>query len=223
MIAGKIGFKGAIREAKHVAFVNGTKPTWRNYQRLMWRAKCFCSGREEFEAFSEKYASIQLDKARELLGTKRNGAEADWFADLWVMFGQDNRSAQAALERGIRAYRNCNEACKGELRKMVVGTINRLIGRLLSKDVQIGKVLGILRIKSMPLREAEGWATRLAEFGCDATRALYGVYERCLNYNNNLSQKLRMKLREIAIRIAPNNEEKRRQLKKFQEECGKME
>ena len=215
--------EAAIREAKINAFVGRAKPTWLNYQRLRLKAKCLCSGREEFQAFSQKYSYGRLEEAREMLGREGPGGAADWFADEWAAFRQDNGNAQAALKMGIRAYRNCGEVGKKELKGMAVGTISRLISRLHSEDVRIGKMMGILHIRSRAFAEAEGWAGTLAEFGCDANRALYEIYESCLAYNTHLSRKLRMELRGIAIRIAPNEEKKERQLKTFQEECGKMD
>jgi hypothetical protein len=213
------GCEREIREAKICAFVNRTAPTPLNYHRLRLKAKCLCAGRDEFRAFSKKYSLSLLDDARELLGRERCGYDTDWFSDAWAMFGKDNDRAQVVLERGIHACRNCDDAGKEELREMAVGTINRLIGRLLSEDVRLGRMLGILHIKTGPFEEAEHWAARLAEFRADANRALYDAYESCLQYNRELDSGLRMMLRETAVRIAPTKEEREKQLKKFQEEC----
>jgi len=210
--------EAAIRAAKISAFTGRKAPTRRNYRRLWLKAKCLCAGREEFRAFSQKYSNKCLADAREiavgipLYDWKDNAKEQE--------FDQSIASLKISLRRGIRAYWNCNEDGRKELKGTVVDAINRLIGLLHHEDIELGKSLGVLCIKSSAFEEAEMLSLMLAEFGGDTDRARYEIYENCLERNGNLEAGLRMKLREMAIRIAPTNEEREKQLKKFQEECA---
>ena len=55
----------------------------------------------------------------------------------------------------------------------------------------------------------------LVDYGGNSDLKLYEVYTACLEFNSCLSQKLRLKMREFAIRIAPDRKEMKAQFGKF--------